>query len=292
MPSVGAYGQQRMTLGTVIVGASIGGARTAQALRSAGYEGEITLVGDERALPYDRPPLSKGLLAGTATPESLTLLSEQEAADLGVRLMLGRAARHLDVAGAFVELVDGERLASSGLPVGGGLRCDERCRAVGAPRVHAVGDVARWRHAGYGALVRAEHWTNAVEQARYVAADIVGPGGDGPYQPVGYVWSDQYEAKIQVIGRTGVGLDPVTVERTGAWSFAVLYAGAAGALAGAVTVSWPKAAIAVRRALKAGTLLAEVYAAIGGLPAPGTGTSSRETMATEVESLGASRTPS
>jgi NADPH-dependent 2,4-dienoyl-CoA reductase/sulfur reductase-like enzyme len=100
-----------MTLGTVIVGASIGGVRTAQALRSAGYEGEITLVSDERALPYDRPPLSKGLLAGTATPESLTLLSEHEAADLGVRLMLGRAARHLDVAGAFVELVDGERLA-------------------------------------------------------------------------------------------------------------------------------------------------------------------------------------
>ena len=362
------------------------------------------------------PRCPKGLLAGTATPESLTLLSEQEAANLGVRLMLGRAARHLDVAGAFVELVDGERLAyddvvvatgarprlspwgkpagvhylrtmedaeglradlgrggplvttgagfigaevaatarqlgveditlidpapvpmgrvidpatagrlgavhrehgvttvfgtaveavesvgcslmvrlaggavldaatvvvgigavvndewlaSSGLPVGGGLRCDERCRAVGAPRVHAVGDVARWRHAGYGALVRTEHWTNAVEQARYVAADIVGPGGQGPYQPVGYVWSDQYEAKIQVIGRTGVGLDPVTVERTGAArSFAVLYAGAAGALVGAVTVSWPKAAIAVRRALKVDTPLAEVYAAIGGLPAP------------------------
>ena len=429
-----------MTPGTVIVGASIGGARTAQALRSAGYEGEITLVGDERALPYDRPPLSKGLLAGAATPDSLTLLSEQEAADLGVRLMLGRAARHLDVAGAFVELADGERLAyddvvvatgarprpspwgkpagvhylrtredaeglradlgrggplviigagfigaevaatarqlgveditlvdpapvpmgrvidpatagrlgalhrehgvttvfgtaveaveplagslvvrlaggavldaatvvvgigavvndewlaSSGLPTGGGLRCDERCRAVGAPRVHAVGDVARWRHAGYGALVRVEHWTNAVEQASYVAADIVRPGEQAPYQPVEYVWSDQYAAKIQVIGRTGAGLDPVTVERTGtAGSFAVLYAGAAGALAGAVTVSWPKAAVAVRRALKAGTPLAEVYAAIGDLPAPGTGTSTRETMATEVKSLGASRTPS
>ena len=111
-----------MTLGTVIVGASIGGVRTAQALRSVGYEGEITLVGDERALPYDRPPLSKGLLAGTATPESLTLLSEQEAANLGVRLMLGRAARHLDVAGAFVELVDGERLAYDDVVVATGAR--------------------------------------------------------------------------------------------------------------------------------------------------------------------------
>jgi len=69
-----------MTLATVIVGASIGGVRTAQALRSAGYQGEITLVGDESALPYDRPPLSKGLLAGTATPESITLLTQPQAA--------------------------------------------------------------------------------------------------------------------------------------------------------------------------------------------------------------------
>jgi hypothetical protein len=46
-------------LGTVIVGASIGGARTAQALRSAGYQEKITLVGDETALPYGRPPLSE-----------------------------------------------------------------------------------------------------------------------------------------------------------------------------------------------------------------------------------------
>jgi phthalate 3,4-dioxygenase ferredoxin reductase subunit len=404
-----------MRLGTVIAGASIGGARTAQALRSAGYQEEITLVGDETALPYDRPPLSKGLLAGTGTAGSLTLLSEQEAADLGIRLLLGRAARHLDVAGSFVELADGERLgyddvvvatgararpspwgkpagvhyvrtiddatalredllrggplvvigagfvgsevaatarqlgvaevtlldpapapmgraidpataarfgalhreqgvitlfgteveaieptadglavrlpggsvlaaatvvvgigaiandewlASSGLPAGGGLRCDERCRAVGAPRVHAVGDVAQWHHAGYGTLVRAEHWTNAVEQARYVATDIVRPGEQGPYQPVEYVWSDQYDAKIQVTGRTGAGLHPVTTERPGSpQSFAILYASNTGTLAGAVTVSWPQAALVARRAIMARKRLDDVHAAITA-PAP------------------------
>ena len=405
-----------MTDSIVIVGASVGGARTAQALRSAGYQGDITLVGDETALPYDRPPLSKGLLAGTATADSLTLLTRQQATDLGIRLRLGRTARHLDVAGSYVELEDGERmryddvviatgarprpspwgkpagvhyvrtlgdaaalrddlarggplvvigagfigaevaatarqagvdtvtlvdpapvpmgrvidpgtaarlgalhrehgvatrfgtgveaidpaadglvirlsdgsalaaatvvvgigavandewLASSGLPVGGGLHCDDRCRAEGAPRVHAVGDVARWHHAGYGALVRAEHWTNAVDQARYVAADIVRPGEQGPYQPVEYVWSDQYEAKIQVTGRTGADLCAVTLERAGQpGSFAVLYASGTGTLAGAVTVSWPKAAIAARRAIKAGTPLDEVQAAILSVPAP------------------------
>jgi NADPH-dependent 2,4-dienoyl-CoA reductase/sulfur reductase-like enzyme len=107
---------------TVIVGASIGGTRTAQALRSGGYQGEITLVGDESALPYDRPPLSKGLLAGTATTESITLLTRPQAADLGIRLRLGRAARHLDLAGRFVQLEDGERLRYDDLVVATGAR--------------------------------------------------------------------------------------------------------------------------------------------------------------------------
>jgi phthalate 3,4-dioxygenase ferredoxin reductase subunit len=399
-----------VTPATVIVGASVAGVRTAQALRSAGYEGQVTLVGDERDLPYDRPPLSKALLAGAAEPAALTLLTEQDARGLDVRLVLGRAARRLDLDGGFVELADGERLryddvviatgararpspwgkppgvhylrtlgdalalrddlrrggplvvigagfigaevaatarqlglaevtmvdpepvpmsrvldaataaqlagvhrehgvaarfgtkvegiapaagglavrlsdgselpaatvvvgigarpndewlASSGLLAGGGVRCDERCRAYGAPRVHAAGDVARWHHAGHGGPVRVEHWTNAVEQAGYVAADIARPGEQGPYQPTEYVWSDQYDTRIQVAGRTGGGLRQVTVERAGSpGSFAVLYGGPAGALAGAVTVSWPRAAIAARRAVTAGTPLDEVHAAV------------------------------
>ncbi len=111
-----------MTDSTVIVGASVGGARTAQALRSAGYQGDITLVGDESALPYDRPPLSKGLLAGTATADSLTLLTRQQAADLGIRLRLGLAARHLDVAGSYVELEDGERMGYDDVVIATGAR--------------------------------------------------------------------------------------------------------------------------------------------------------------------------
>jgi phthalate 3,4-dioxygenase ferredoxin reductase subunit len=403
-----------MTPATVIVGASIGGVRTAQALRSAGYEGAITLVGDEDAAPYDRPPLSKEFLKGAAAPESVTLLAPQDARDLGIRLVLGRAARRLDVAGGFVELDDGERLryddvvvatgsrprpspwgkpagvhylrsladaaglredlrrggplvvvgagfigaevaatarqlgvaevtlvdpapvpmsrvidaataarlgrlhrehgvatrfgaqveavepaagglavrladgavlpsatvvvgigalpndewlASSGLRTGGGLHCDQHCRAYGAPRVHAVGDIARWHHPGHGTLVRAEHWTNAVEQAGYVARDITRPGGQAPYQPVEFVWSDQYDARIQVTGQTGAGLRRLTVERPEApRSFAVLCATAAGALAGAITVSWPQAAIAARRAIIAGISLEQVQAAITAPP--------------------------
>ena len=48
----------------VVVGASLAGAKAAQALREQGFDGEIVLVGSEQELPYERPPLSKGFLQG------------------------------------------------------------------------------------------------------------------------------------------------------------------------------------------------------------------------------------
>ena len=57
----------------VIVGAGLGGLRTAQQLRSAGYQGRISLVGAETHAPYDRPPLSKQLLTGEWEPERAAL---------------------------------------------------------------------------------------------------------------------------------------------------------------------------------------------------------------------------
>src|SRR5512135_1776371 len=49
----------------VIVGASLGGARAAEALRDGGFEGQIVLIGAEEHYPYERPPLSKGYLQGS-----------------------------------------------------------------------------------------------------------------------------------------------------------------------------------------------------------------------------------
>lgn len=69
-----------MTSRVVIVGSSVGGVRTAQALRSQGYDGDIVLVGEETALPYDKPPLSKALLAGTSDIAAATLLTRDAAA--------------------------------------------------------------------------------------------------------------------------------------------------------------------------------------------------------------------
>ncbi|MEV6848364.1 FAD-dependent oxidoreductase [Actinoplanes sp. NPDC051411] len=90
-------------------------------------------------------------------------------------------------------------LAGSGLTVDDGVVCDEQCRA--ADGVWAVGDVARWWHAGLGASVRLENRTNAVEQADAVAANILGAAR--AYTPVPYFWTEQFDARIHVYGVPG-----------------------------------------------------------------------------------------
>jgi NADPH-dependent 2,4-dienoyl-CoA reductase/sulfur reductase-like enzyme len=91
-------------------------------------------------------------------------------------------------------------LEGSGLALGDGVLCDAAC-ATSAPHVVAAGDVARWHHAGYGESVRVEHWTHAVEQAAAAAERLLaGPEAAKPFAPVPYVWSDQFELKIQIAG--------------------------------------------------------------------------------------------
>ena len=53
-----------------IIGASLAGAKAAEAARATGYAGRIVLIGDEAALPYERPPLSKAVLRGEDEPDS------------------------------------------------------------------------------------------------------------------------------------------------------------------------------------------------------------------------------
>ena len=102
----------------VVVGASLGGARVVQALRDNGYVGSIVLVGGERELPYDRPPLSKELLRADtgATP----LITGEQLTDMSVDVRLGVWASSLDVAGKTVTLSTGEELAYSSLVIATG----------------------------------------------------------------------------------------------------------------------------------------------------------------------------
>lgn len=333
----------------VVVGASAAGLSVVEGLRRGGYEGSLTLIGDESHLPYDRPPLSKQLLSGEWSPERLALRSPEAIDALDLDLRLGSAAVALDAEAREVTLADGDRigydalvvatgtrarrlpgtdgvagvhvlrtsedaltlreelarkprlvvvgggfvgaeaaaaardlgcevtlvtnvaqpmgdalgdelgamlrevhtshgvavetdalvegvltsdgrvagvhlaggrmiaadavlvgvgavpnvewLASSGLPVGNGVECDATLHAGSG--VWAAGDVASWLDPRTGERLRIEHRTNAAEQGLAVARNILaGPDEAAPFESVPYVWSDQYDLKIQIYGRT------------------------------------------------------------------------------------------
>ena len=102
----------------VIVGAGLAGHRAAQALRREGFEREIVVVGDEIHLPYDRPPLSKQLLAGEM-PASQCFL---DTAELDVRWELGRAALGLSLDRRVVQVDGGAEFDYDGLVIATGRR--------------------------------------------------------------------------------------------------------------------------------------------------------------------------
>lgn len=92
----------------VIIGASLAGAKAAEALRDSGYEGPIVLIGQEQQRPYERPPLSKGYLLGTSDREQIFVHPADWYADHGVELRLGLTATAIDPAARTVQLSDGE----------------------------------------------------------------------------------------------------------------------------------------------------------------------------------------
>ncbi|MGH3311033.1 MAG: NAD(P)/FAD-dependent oxidoreductase [Streptomyces sp.] len=104
----------------VIVGASLAGLCTAEALRANGYDGPVTLVGDEKVMPYDRPPLSKQVLSGAWQPERTALRSNDALASLDVEFRMGERARMLDPVTKTVELTGGTCLPYDALVVATG----------------------------------------------------------------------------------------------------------------------------------------------------------------------------
>ena len=101
----------------VVVGASLAGWRAVETLRAEGFDGTISLVGDERHLPYDRPPLSKQVLAGTWPPEKAVLADKRRSSELRILEVLGRRAVRLDAEGRKVELDDGTVLDGDALVI-------------------------------------------------------------------------------------------------------------------------------------------------------------------------------
>lgn len=119
----------------VVVGASLAGLRACETLRDAGFEGRITLVGAEQEVPYDRPPLSKKVLAGEWDTERIRLRKADEFESLQLDLRLGVRATALDTAQRTVMLDDGDSIAFDGLVIATGAAPR---RLLGQPALDGV----------------------------------------------------------------------------------------------------------------------------------------------------------
>jgi NADPH-dependent 2,4-dienoyl-CoA reductase/sulfur reductase-like enzyme len=140
-----------------IVGASLAGLWAAETLRREGFEGRISLVGDEAHAPYDRPPLSKKYLAGSVGRERVDLLTPGKAVELGLDLRLGCRATGLDADTHTLE-VDGTTESFDGLVVATGTRCRTLPGTSGVAGVHVL---------------------RTVEDADAIAAALSSAGRDG-----------------------------------------------------------------------------------------------------------------
>jgi NADPH-dependent 2,4-dienoyl-CoA reductase/sulfur reductase-like enzyme len=389
----------------VVVGASLAGLRAAEALRRAGHDGPLTVIGAEIHRPYDRPPLSKQILTGKLAASGTALLVD-EALDIdwqlgvpavgldldrkrvrvgpggasggddvpfdrlviatgahprvlrgiepgpGVHYLrtlddaialrddLARADRAVVIGAGFIGLevaasarhhgvevtvlealpvpleraigaemgaaiaamhrrhgidvrvgvgveglvgtgrVEGVRLAGgvvvpadvvvvgvgvapttgwlegSGVDLADGVLSDERLRVLvgGHPRpdIVAVGDVARWTHAGYGESVRIEHWTNAADQGEAAVRALLEGDAAPTYTPTPYFWSDQHGLKIQFVGETRPGDEVMVIEGDPAEDRFVAAYGRQGRLVAALGMRRPGQVMALQRQIAAG----------------------------------------
>ena len=237
-----------------VVGAGLIGCEVAASARSMGCE--VQLVDVLHA------PLIRVL--GAAVGGRLAALHRSH----GVALHLGVAVERAAADGLL--LVDGtalpcdvllealgvqptvEWLRDSGLRLDDGVRCDGVGR-TSAPGVWAVGDVASWDG------VRTEHWTSAVEQAAVVARSVL--GDHEPLEAVPYWWSEQFDLRLQGLGRVA-GDDDVEVVRTGTKQREVAVYSRHGRLTGVVGFSASATVMRLRPAVAARSAVDEVLAGL------------------------------
>ena len=131
---------------------------------------------------------------------------------------------------------------SLGLPLESGIRVD-RSGATEIPGVYAAGDVAlQWSHCAQR-WMRIENWANAQDQAAAVAKSML--GGDQPYEPTSWFWTDQYDVNLQVVGTLN-GVEEIVRGDAGSAKFCVIGL-RDGEVVGGATVNSPKDMAVLRR---------------------------------------------
>ncbi len=106
----------------VVVGAGLAGWRFIESLRRDGYEGKITLIGDEPYAPYDRPPLSKQVLSGKWEIDKTVLASDEALESANITSIFGISATSLDVMSHTVTLENGETVSGTHIVIATGTR--------------------------------------------------------------------------------------------------------------------------------------------------------------------------
>lgn len=249
----------------VVIGAGFIGAEVASSARSLDLN--VTMIEMAEA-PFER---SLGADMGHV------LADVHRAQGVDVRLGVGCQALVGDDAVQAVELTDGstipadlvvvgvgvqpntEWLESSGLTIDNGVLCDETTLA--APNVVAAGDVARWPNPQFeGDLMRVEHWDNAITQGVHAAKRLFHGESVGAYAPVPWFWSDQYDRKIQLAGRT-TGFDTFEIV-TGEIGdkFAGIY-GRNGTIVAVVGFNRPRHVMRYRQLIESKTAWSDALAA-------------------------------
>jgi 3-phenylpropionate/trans-cinnamate dioxygenase ferredoxin reductase subunit len=239
-----------------VVGAGFIGAEVAASCRARGLE--VVMI--------DPLPTPLAASVGTAIGSVVAALHR----DHGVELRLGtgvagfeggerlerlrlsdgsRVAADVAVVGIGV-VPNTEWLASSGIELDDGVVCDETT-ATAFPGIVAVGDVARFANPLFGVSMRVEHWTNAVEQASAAAEYLLaGPGAAKPYAPAPFVWSDQYDLKIQSAGWMLPDDETRVVHGSLAERRCVVLHGRGGRLVGAVALNRVRQLMGYRRMIR------------------------------------------
>lgn len=152
-----------------------------------------------------------------------------------------------------------EWLEGSGLTLADGVTCSESLFA--GDGVTAAGDVARWRYPGLDVDIRLEHWTNAAEGGAAAARSLLAGTADAEaYAPVPFFWSDQYGAKLQVIGLPAADDEVVVVEGSDTERQLVALYRRGDRLAAVLAISRPRQLMAYRPLLAAGASFGEALA--------------------------------
>jgi len=166
-------------------------------------------------------------------------------------------------------------LEGSGLQLRDGVVCDANLNAlavngVAVPGVFAAGDVARWPNGLFDEEMRVEHWTNAAEQGAFVALNLqffaAGEPGEA-YAPLPFFWSDQFEHRIQFLGRAAADDQVQVVAGSVADSKFLVLFGRDGKLHGALGVNAPRWVMPTRKLFLDRATWDEAVAATSGLDA-------------------------